>query len=389
MYCNMWVPFGDGYFWLCTWCAAHRPCSLCSASSSSTRERAIIAMAQVYYEPGMAQIPVVEGKVVLTSGVGETPQAPGGGAASGLMYAVVSNGMHCSYFVRSDGVLDRSQGWGKIHSRHACNEKGVTYVSVATGPSVSYAIRSDGKVDRFKSATSIITGIECPDAGVQFVAGSCSELNSYLLGSNGAIYRFRSPTDITRMDAKDGKKYVSVSAGQLTSYFVRDDGCIEFSRGSGSIGGVVEPVDGLPFVGVSSQTVGAHGGKGEDLSNTANYFVRADGCLFRTTGSGNIGPKISPPAGLQYLAASASMDASYYVRSDGAIDRTTGSNGSVSATLNPPPGVRYVAVSAHMHSTYLLRSDGICDRSKGWAKVHSSVIPSNEPVKKPTPCVVM
>ncbi len=328
---------------------------------------------------------------VKTAGVGVAKQAPAkADPSSNLMYALVSNGQHCSYLLRSDGVLERTRGWGKIHSRHTCDENGVTYVSVATGTSASYASRSDGKVDRFTSPSSIIAGIGCPDAGVAFVAGSCSEANSYLLGSNGAIYRFRSATDITRMDARDGRKYVSVSAGQNTSYFVRDDGRIEWSRGSGTINGVVEPVDGLPFVAVSSQTVGARGGKGEDLSNTANYFVRSDGALFRTTGSGNIGPKISPPApGLRYLAASASMGASYYVRSDGAVDRTTGSKGSVSATLNPPPGVRYVAVSAHQNSTYLLRSDGICDRSRGGAKVHSSLIPSNDPLKKSSACALM
>lgn len=336
----------------------------------------------------MSEIPVVEGKLVYTAGVGDTPQAPSGEATSGLKYAVVSNGMHCTYLVRSDGVLERSEGWGKISSRHTCEEKGVTYVTVATGPSASYAIRSDGKADRFKSSKSITAGIECPDAGVKFVSGSCSEANSYLLGSNGVIYRFRSATDISRIEAKDGKKFVSVSAGQNTTYFVRDDGRIEFSRGSGDIAGVVEPVDGIPFVGVSSQTVGAHGDKGSDLSNQANYFVRADGCLFRTTGSGKIGPQVSPPAGLKYLAASASMDASYYIRSDGAVDRTTGTNGKVSATINPPPGVRYVAVSAHMQCTYLLRSDGICDRSKGYAKVHSSMIPSDEPIKTGS-CAVM
>lgn len=83
------------------------------------------------------------------------------------------------------------------------------------------------------------------------------------------------------------------------------------------------------------------------------------------------------------------MGASYYVRSDGAVDRTTGFKGSVSATLNPPPGVRYVAVSAHQNSTYLLRSDGICDRSRGGAKVHSSLIPSNDPLEKSSACALM
>jgi hypothetical protein len=122
------------------------------------------------------------------------------------------------------------------------------------------------------------------------------------------------------------------------------------------------------------------GGKGEDYSNQANYFVRADGSIDRTTGAGKNINNVVAPNGLTYLAASAGASASYYIRSDGAVDRTRGSNGKVSSTMNPPPGCRYVQASAG-GKTYLLRSDGCCDRTSS-GQVQSSMQPNNDPVEE-------
>ena len=66
------------------------------------------AQAQAYYEPGMAFIPVVEGKLVGEAGAapsdnaGESkiPQAPAGGAPSGLKYIAISQGQSATYLVR-------------------------------------------------------------------------------------------------------------------------------------------------------------------------------------------------------------------------------------------------------------------------------------------------
>ena len=209
-----------------------------------------------------------------------------------------------------------------------------------------------------------------------------------MLGSNGAIYRFRSATDISKMEAPgDGVTYVSVSGGVNTSYFVRSDGKIDGSRGSGKIDFTVDTIEGSPLVATSSQLVVSPGPKGEDYSNQANYFVRADGALARTRGSGKVSNKVSPPAGLKYLAAAAGFDCSYYVRSDGAVDRTTGRDGSVSSTMNPPPGTRYLQVAIGRSYSYLLRSDGVVDRCRG-GKVQTSIIPNHEEVKASS-CAVM
>ena len=348
---------------------------------------------QVYYEPGSAFIPVVEGKLVdsapepSNAGESKTPQAPARDGSAGLKYIAMSQGQSATYFVRTDGQIDRTTGGGKITSRHACDSKGVTYVGVAAGIHATYAFRSDGNVDRFTSATSKTENIACPDEGVRFVSGSCSESNSYLLGSNGAIYRFRSATDISKMEAPDGVTYVSASGGLNTSYFVRSDGKIDFSRGSGTINGTVDAIEGSPLVGTSAQLLVSRGGKGEDYSNQANYFVRADGALARTRGSGKISHKVSPPAGLKYLAAAAGSDCSYYVRNDGAVDRTTGMDGSVSSTMNPPPGCTYVAVAVGQSKSYLLRSDGVADRCSG-GKVRKSITPDNNQVQSSS-CAVM
>merc|ERR1719487_2749317 len=142
--------------------------------------------------------------------------------------------------------------------------------------------------------------------------------------------------------------------------------------------GTIVQVDGVDFVGTSSQLIQPRGAKGEDYSNPANYFVRADGALLRTKGSGKIHCKVSPPAGLRYLAACAGTVASYYIRSDGAVDRTTGSDGTVSSTMNPPPGTKYIQVSAGNSAVYLLRSDGIVDRSVHKGIIQKSMTPNNE-----------
>ena len=74
------------------------------------------AQAQAYYEPGMAFIPVVEGKLVGDAGAapsdnaGESkiPQAPAGGAPSGLKYIAISQGQSATYLVRINCLLLRS-----------------------------------------------------------------------------------------------------------------------------------------------------------------------------------------------------------------------------------------------------------------------------------------
>jgi hypothetical protein len=307
----------------------------------------------------------------------------------------VGSGSGASYFVRSDGQIDRSTGRGVVTSRHVCQEKGVYYVGVAAGLYASYAIRSDGKVDKYKSATDVTRGIACPDADVKFVHGSCGDTNTYLLGDNGQVYRV--PTQyavggektITKFPCPEGLTYRCASGGINASYFVRSDGKIVYSRGQGKVTGTVDQVDGVDFVGTSSQLVVPRGAKGEDYSNPANYFVRADGALLRTKGSGKIHCKVSPPADLRYLAASAGCVASYYIRSDGAVDRTTGSDGAVNSTMNPPPGTKYIQVSAGNTAVYLLRSDGIVDRSTGKGIVQKSMTPDNEAPKAGSSCSIM
>jgi hypothetical protein len=57
--------------------------------------------------------------------------------------------------------------------------------------------------------------------------------------------------------------------------------------------------------------------------------------------------------GLRYVSVSAGTAASYFLRSDGAVDRSKGS-GTVSSTFDPPPGQRYTAVSSGTQCTYVV-----------------------------------
>ena len=355
-----------------------------------------------FYQPGMAFVPVTDAVPVAapdTAGESKGPQAPAAvGAmapADGLKYIAVGFSAGGSLFLRSDGQIDRSTDSGVITSRHACDEKGVLYVGIAAGLYASFGIRSDGKLDKYKSATDIRRGIACPDAGVKFVSGSCADSNNYFLGDNGQVYRvpteytFGGSNTITRFPCPEGLTYRSVAGGLNASYFVRSDGKIVYSRGQGKVTGTVDQVDEVDFVGTSSQLVLPRQGAGIDVSNPANYFVRADGALLRATGIGKIHCKVSPPAGIRYLAASTGVLASYYIRSDGAVDRTTGTDGTVSSTMNPPPGTKYIQVSAGNTAVYVLRSDGIVDRSVSKGIIQMSMTANNEAPKKGSSCSVM
>ena len=322
---------------------------------------------------------------------GSPPQTPATANAS-IKYIYVSQNNSAVYLLRNDGTIDRSTGSGKIQQRIECETLKVWYVDIACGVTVSYFIRSDGKVDRSEGSGKVHTTIDCPDEGVSFIAGSGADSNTYLIGDNGVVYGFRSSTDIRPMPctAGNGVSWSSVSGGINTSYFLRTDGRIEYTTGNRAFDGLIECKNddtGLGYVQVSSQMRWTRGGKGEDYSNMANYFVRGDGSIDRTTGQGNIQYNIQPPAGLKYVAASAGHEASYYIRSDGAVDRTTGSNGKVNSSQNPPPGCQYIQAVAGS-TVYLLRSDGIVDRCSG-GKCTQSIQANNDEIKSGSSCVCM
>lgn len=346
---------------------------------------------------GCSQIPVLNATLVEspTPGTGnetKTPQTPA--VSSTLKYIYIAQNDSAVYLLRNDGIVDRSTGNGRVTQRMVCADPKVHYVAVACATQATYLIRSDGQADRSSGSGTISATVSCPDEGVTFIAGSGADSNiCYMVGSNGNIYRLRSNAALTQMPctAGNGVVWTTASGGINRSYFLRSDGRIQYTCGSSKIEDTIiecqNDTTGLGYLGISSQMTVNRGGKGEDYSNQANYFVRADGTIDRTTGAGKNIINVVAPNGLTYLAVTAGREASYFIRSDGAVDRTTKTNGKVTSTMNPPPGTKYVQASAG-GKTYVLRSDGVCDRTSS-SKVLTSMQPTNEPLESNSSCFIM
>ena len=69
-------------------------------------------------------------------------------APSGLSYLAAAAGSDSSYYLRSDGAVDRTTGsHGKVNSTMN-PPPGTTYTQAATGNGHTYILRSDGLCDR-------------------------------------------------------------------------------------------------------------------------------------------------------------------------------------------------------------------------------------------------
>eukprot|EP00966_Prymnesium_polylepis_P251566 5816149-Prymnesium_polylepis.2 len=69
---------------------------------------------------------------------------------SDVAYISASSGNRSSFFVRSDGCVDRIQS-GKIKQR-VTPPKGTSYIAATAGNWADYLLRADGVVDRFETS---------------------------------------------------------------------------------------------------------------------------------------------------------------------------------------------------------------------------------------------
>ena len=245
------------------------------------------------------------------------PTLPSTAVSSALKYIYIAQNDSAVYLLRNDGIVDRSTGNGRVTQRMVCADPKVHYVAVACATQATYLIRSDGQADRSSGSGTISATVSCPDEGVTFIAGSGADSNiCYMVGSNGNIYRLRSNAALTQMPctAGNGVVWTTASGGINRSYFLRSDGRIQYTCGSSKIEDTIiecqNDTTGVGYLGISSQMTVNRGGKGEDYSNQANYFVRADGTIDRTTGAGKNIINVVAPNGLTYLAVTAGREAS-------------------------------------------------------------------------------
>lgn len=307
----------------------------------------------------------------------------------GTVYVAASAGDFASYFLRSDGAVDRTLGKGVISSR-IFPPQDATYIQVSYGRSNSYLLRSDGSIDRIKSK-GIVSSTMNPPPGKKYIKIKAGYGNSYFLRDDGAVDRTAGGGKLSSSFKPPEKaKYIDLAIGTEFSYFIRDDGCIDRTRGKGNLNLTIHPPEGTKYI----AACGA-----QDFS----YFLRADGAIDRTVeltapwktkGAGKVSSTYQPPAGVKYIAVSemfavtpngkgdTSPWAVYFVRDDGAVDRVKEQacpiigedTEKVSATLNPPPGLRYVQVTSGIHNSYLVQSDGKIARTSGKGVVEKELL---------------
>ena len=269
----------------------------------------------------------------------------------GLHYTSIASGTHSSYFVRSDGQVDRLRGGSKIAQRLAPPEK-VKYVQASAGLVATYILRDDGQVDR------------C-------LGGSKLEVHSTLAPQGVPL---------------GSVTYVAVSNSMGPVYILRSDGKVDLYKG----GEFRQSLDG-PYLQLSG---------GTDHS----YHLKADASVDRIFSGGEAGHTFQSPADAKYVAvATQSVSGKnqhgaggptsvYFLRDDGKADRNGCMSSSINATMEPPPGIKYVAASCQDTSSYLLRSDGAVDRTTGGGKVSpksravaSRPVPSRPVSSRPVP----
>ena len=208
--------------------------------------------------------------------------------------------------------------------------------------------------------------------GVKYIQSDTSECVTYFVRDDGYVDRTKGGGKIGKQFTPPAKtKYIVASAGIYASYLLRDDGVVD-RLVSAEKESEIRCEDGFKYIAISS---GDH----------ASYFVREDGAVDRSTGKGKMTSTISAPESVKYVDVSAGSYATYLLRDDGKIDRTTGS-GTISATIEcGETGVTYIAISpqamgsaSDKHNTqtqqsYFVRSDGKADKTTGSAKIQFTV----------------
>jgi len=306
----------------------------------------------------------------------------------GVYYISASSGTHASYFVRSDGSVDRLKGGSTVSQRIPPPEK-TKYIAASAGLHASYFLRDDGAVDRTTgSAVDKMDTIWPAAQGsmkdlfagkAKYVAVSNSMGPCYLLRSDGKVDCVRSGSVTQTLDSP----YVQIAGGTDCSYHLKKDGSVDKIWRQGQVNCTFPG----PYVAVASQCVSGKNDKGGGGA-TSIYFIKADGSVDRASILGSkVEMTMTPPAGIKYTAVSCQDTSSYLLRSDGAVDRTTG-GGKISNTMNPPPGGAYVQISAGQWASYFVRSDGKIDRTTGGGKVAATIDPAAEPEDKGN-CSVM
>jgi hypothetical protein len=151
---------------------------------------------------------------------------------SSVYYVSASSGVHASYFVRSDGSVDRLKG-GSVPSQRIPPPESTKYIAASAGLYASYLLREDGACDRltggseFKMETIQPSGqgsMKDLFAGkLKYVAVSNSMGPCYLLRSDGKVDCVRSGEVNQTLESP----YTQICGGTDCSYHLKKDGSVD------------------------------------------------------------------------------------------------------------------------------------------------------------------
>ena len=195
----------------------------------------------------------------------------------GAKYVSVNAGINATYLTRDDGKIDRTTGSCKVSCVIVPEEEGVTFLGVSEqvlchrGPKGedysnmhSYFIRSDGAIDRTHGLGKVETKHRVvPTSHVEgelklgkYVSASATATSSYFVRADGTVDRYTGPSSkMLSMVAPQRERatiqaaYVQVSAHNAATYLLRDDGLVDRTTGKGAISCTLTPTEQEPETG--------------------------------------------------------------------------------------------------------------------------------------------
>lgn len=260
------------------------------------------------------------------------------------------------HFLRSDGCVEKMWAGGHRPKQIVFNPPhGKVYTALFASSSghAGYLVRSDGVVDRGECDPGPLKQAPLePPEHVKYTAANHGHGTMYFTRNDGLVDWVKGSGAFQgTIRASHMSKYVSVSTGFSACFLLREDGGVDWTKGNGEMKGTIRcREEGVQYV---AACVGSH----------VSYLTRSDGLIDCVQDRGRVKSTVKPPSmpmGVKYTAAYTGPHTNFFLRSDGVVDYPIG-NGEIKGSIKPPTGTQYVSVCTSESHSYLTRSDGVVD----------------------------
>eukprot|EP00039_Didymoeca_costata_P027225 m.17848 g.17848 ORF g.17848 m.17848 type:complete len:377 (-) comp6125_c1_seq1:92-1222(-) len=273
-------------------------------------------------------------------------------------YSSVAKAKNYTYLIRSDGVVERTLHGNKFSQ--ITPPEGQKYVSVATSctESLVFLLTDQGLIIQVRGDAN---KVKLPDdeirppAGLRYVAMSVGPTSSYFIRSDGAAERFIWGRLSSVLQPSPGLRYELAGAGYMYSYLLQSDGCIAKVEEKGhylpiSRTQVAVPADKLNITIIKPTTLNETSAK----ATKQQEALRLDTSVRYIN---IIADQITSATKKEYYKLGRHV---YFVRSDGIVERRHGRNDSAPQFIVPEQGCKYLTMSSAGRNSYFIRDDGAC-----------------------------